>query len=714
MAEPMTTTTDWGQAVFEPRSVALVGASPTAGKVGHVVLRNLIESFGGEIHPIHPSETEILGRPAVAHVSDVEGSVDLAVLIVPAAAGPAVLDDCVTAGVKAAIIVSGGYAEAGPKGRALQREVLRIARRGGIRLVGPNCFGVINVHGGLNASIGIGLPAPGGVSLFSQSGAYGMAAFSRSRDGEIGFAKVIAPGNTVDLDEVDVLRYLGADPQTRVIAMLLESIHDGAALVAAAREITPHKPIVILKTGRGVSGRRAAASHTAALSGDAEVAAAALRQAGIRLVPDGLTLLDVAAALDRQPAPRGRRVAVVTNSGGTGVEIADLLEGHGMTVPRLSRGLQARLREHLPAHASTLNPVDLTVDWQRFASMYGESVKALLDSPEVDGVIAVLLQRSALIPEVTDRVIAEVAAARARGSVTPLHVCWVAPAEGEANRRRLLAAGIPCLPWAARSAATMAAARVVPVHSAPRPRPALPRPRSAVPRPDGIPDLDGWLPGHEAMALIEHAGVPVAPWGVATTATEAVTVAQELGFPIVLKAIRPAIVHKTEAGAVRLGLADAPAVRTAAAQLLRALGPGPLLVQAQAAPGLEVVIGAVRDPVFGPLIMTGLGGIWVEALGDVALRVAPVPRAEARVMLDELRGQALLNGARAGPRVDRRELARIIADVSTWIARAPWLAELDINPLIATDEGLVAVDARIRLQPPTPTTTRTTTPHRRH
>ena len=324
---------DWGQAVFEPRSVALVGASAAPGKVGHVVLRNLIDGFAGEIHPIHPTETEILGRPAVPSVRDVQGPVDLAILVVPASAGPAVLEDCVAAGVRAAIIVSGGYAEAGPRGRVLQREVLRIARRGGIRLVGPNCFGVINAHGGLNASIGIGLPATGGVSLFSQSGAYGMAAFSRSRDGEIGFAKVIAPGNTVDLDEVDVLRYLGADPQTRVIAMLLESIHDGAALIAAAREVTPHKPIVILKTGRGTSGRRAAASHTAALASDAAVADAALRQAGVRLVPDGLRLLDVAAALDRQPAPRGRRVAVVTNSGGTGVEIADLLEGHGMTVP---------------------------------------------------------------------------------------------------------------------------------------------------------------------------------------------------------------------------------------------------------------------------------------------------------------------------------------------------------------------------------------------
>ncbi len=694
VVEPdVTASLPWGTAVFEPRSVALVGASATPGKVGHVVLKNLVASFGGEIHPIHPTETEILGRRAFSRVHDAPRPVDLAVIVVPAAAGPTVMHDCAAAGVRAAIVISGGYAEAGPRGRALQREVVRVARRAGIRLVGPNCFGVINVQAGLNASIGIGLPAAGGVSLFSQSGAYGMAAFSRSRDGEIGFAKVIAPGNTVDLDEVDLLRYLGADPETRVVAMLLESIHDGAALVAAAREVTATKPVVILKTGRGASGRRAAASHTAALAADAAVTAAALRQAGVRLVTDGLTLLDVASALDRQPAPRGRRVAVVTNSGGTGVELADLLEGHGLTVPRLSGGLQARLREHLPAHASTLNPVDLTVDWERFPVMYGESVKALLDSPEVDGVIAVLLQRSALIPEVTDRVIAEVAAARARGSTTPLHVCWVAPAEAEPNRRRLMEASIPCAAWAARAAQVMASSRTLPVHAAPRSGAPLPRPAAS-----GSTDAQGWLAPDAAMTQIAAAGVPVMSWRVAATVDEAAAHADALGYPIVVKAIRAEVIHKSEAGAVRLGLGDRAAVRDAARSLRSDLGPGPLLVQRQTAPGLEVVIGAVRDPVFGPLIVAGLGGIWVEALDDVALRVAPIGVAEARSMLAELQGQALLDGGRGRPPVDRASLARIIARVSAWVARAPWLAELDINPLIVTPDGPLAVDARIRIQ----------------
>lgn len=684
----------WADAVFAPRSVAVVGTSAAPGKVGHVVLRNLVEAFGGAIHPIHPTAPEILGRTAYPRVQDAPGPLDLAVIVVPSEAGPAVMRDCAAAGVRAAIVISGGYAETGPVGRRRQREVVRIARSAGIRLVGPNCFGVISVPAGLNASIGIGLPAAGGVSLFSQSGAYGMAAFSRSRDGEIGFARVIAPGNTADLDEVDVLRFLGADPATHVVAMLLESIHDGAALAAAAREVSATKPVVILKTGRGESGRRAAASHTAALAADARVTAAALRQAGVRLVSDGLTLLDVASALDRQPPARGRRVAVVTNSGGTGVELADLLEGHGMSVPRLSRGLQATLRAHLPAHASTLNPVDLTVDWQRFPVMYGESVKALLASPEVDGVIAVLLQRSALIPEVTDRVIAEVAAARTAGSTTPLHVCWVAPAEADGNRRRLLEAGIPCLPWPARSAQVMALAAPPATHRAPASGRSIPPPALH----DEAVDDDGWLAPDQAMALIEAAGIPVSPWRLAASVDDAVDRAEFLGYPIVLKAIRAHILHKTEAGAVRLDLRDARSVRAAATGLTRDLGDGPFLVQRQAEPGVEVVIGAVRDAVFGPLVVAGLGGIWVEALDDVALRVAPIGVAEARAMLAGLRGRALLDGWRGRPPIDVPGLARTIARVSAWVARAPWLDELDINPLIATSGGVLAVDARIRIR----------------
>ena len=277
-------------------------------------------------------------------------------MAVPTDAVLQAIEECAQAHAKAAVILTGGFAEVGDEGRALQNRVIAAARAGGVRLIGPNCFGVINAHAGLNASIGIGLPTAGAVSLFTQSGAYGMAAFSRSKEEGIGFAKVIAPGNKADLDETEIVTYLGNDPDTRVIAMLLESISDGAAFLDAVRAVTSVKPVIVLKTGRNKTAQRAAASHTAALAGDYRITAAALRQAGVRLVEDGLSLLDVAAALASQPPLHGNRIAIITNSGGTGVELTDLLEDEGLAVPQLSQALQAKIRKFIPAYGSAGNP----------------------------------------------------------------------------------------------------------------------------------------------------------------------------------------------------------------------------------------------------------------------------------------------------------------------------------------------------------------------
>ena len=680
---------DWGRALFDPRRLALVGASSKPGKLGYLFMRNLADGYAGELIPIHPSEATIFERRAYPTVSAVAGRVDLAVVVAPEQAVLAAIEDCVAAHVTAAVIVTGGFAESGPAGKALQDRIAATARAGGVRLVGPNCFGVINVHAGLNASLGMGLPEAGGVSLFTQSGAYGMAAFSRSREGGVGFAKVIAPGNKADLDETDIVTYLGADPATRVIALLLESIRDGAAFVEAVRRVTPFKPVVVLKTGRHAAAQRAAASHTDALAGDYRVASAALRQAGARLVDDGLSLLDVASALDVQPPLAGRRVAIITNSGGTGVELADLLEEEGLCVPALSDPLQAQIKTWIPAYGSATNPVDVTTDWPRFADMYGNTLRTLLASGEVDAVVPVLLQRSALMSEVSERVISEHRAARESGSPTAVHVCWVGPEGSEENRRRLLAAGIPCHPWAARTARTLAACRSLPAYD----RPAIGAP---LPLPAGA-DADGWLSPEATFETLNAAGLTFAPWHVADSADLAAAAAVELGFPVVLKAVRPGLVHKSDAGAVRIGVADESAVRAVAEDFERRLGAGPVLVQKQLGAGLELVIGAVRDPQFGPVVVVGLGGVWVEALDDVALRVAPFDENEANAMLHELRAAPLLDGARGKAPVDRPALARLLARLSIWIARAPWLATLDVNPIIATGAQLTAVDARVRI-----------------
>jgi acetyltransferase len=685
---------DWQDALFSPRRVAVVGASATLGKAGALFLRNLTAAeagFSGDVVAIHPSANEILGCPAYPSLSAAPEPVDLAIVVTPPATVPGVVADCGAAGVRVAVVISGGFAETGAAGAELQREVVRTARATGVRVLGPNCFGVINTACGFNGSLSIGLPKRGGVSLITQSGAYGMAAYSRSIDDGVGFAKIVALGNKMDIDEVELLEFLGRDPETRVVAMLLESISDGRRLFEAAAAVTAKKPVVVLKTGRHPDAQRAAASHTAALSGDAAVAFAALRQAGAHLVDDGLALLDVAASLDRQPPLRGRNIGIITNSGGAGVELTDLLEAKGLAVPALSPELQTAIARVLPPQGSPVNPIDVTTDWSRFAVMYEACVDALMNSDEVDAIVPVLLQRSALMPEVSDAIIAASERARRRGSVKPIHVCWVAPRTADANRAKLLAAGIPCHSWPAAAAAILAAAASRPARS----RPSLPAWEPA-PFPSSVDDA-GWAPSAAAFSLLRQAGFPVTPFVLVTDAGEAAAKAETMQFPVVLKAERPGLTHKSDAGAVRLGLTNGVAVAQAFEDFHRRLGAGPALLQRQAKPGVELVIGARRDPLFGPIVMAGLGGVWIEALNDVALRVAPIDEDEALTMLKELKGRKLLDGFRGRPPIDLARLAQLIANLSQWHSAAAWLDEIDLNPVIADGDALTIVDARMRV-----------------
>lgn len=688
---------DWRKALFTPRRVALVGASATPGKLGHLLLDNLAgdgSRFDGEVIPIHPTARDVAGRRAHVSLRDVCDPVDLVIVATPPADVPSVIADCAAAGASVAVVLSGGFAEAGPHGADLQRHIVATAAAGGVRVVGPNCFGVVATGVGLNASLARGLPEPGGIGLFTQSGAYGMAAFERSREERIGFSSVVACGNKADIDECDVLAAFGDDPATRVVAMVLESIGDGRRFFDLARRITPHKPVVVLKTGRGRAGRRAAAGHTAALASDTAVTLAALRQAGVRVVDDGATLLDLAAALDRQPPLRGRRVGVITNSGGTGVELADLLEAEGLEVPPLSAATQAIVRPALPAYGSAVNPIDVTTDWRRFAEMYGVALAALLASDDVDAVMPVLLQRSALNGEVAARIVAEVAAARARGSSKPVHVCWVAPEEAAGNRRMLLDAGIPCHLWPIRAAHVLArtAESNSPGRAAVPPQPGAGSPPAVAP-PSGR-----WLAASEVFALLGEAGIPVAPWRVAGSRAEALAAAEEIGRPVVLKAEKPGLVHKSDAGGVVLGLDTPAAVGTAYDDVGRRLGTSTVLLQRQVATGLELFVGARRDDRFGPVVLVGLGGVWVEALADVALRLAPLDVAEAMAMLADLRGSALLRGARGRPGVDLEALATLVVRLAAFVAADERVEEVDLNPLVARSDTFVAVDARIRMR----------------
>ncbi|HXW72715.1 MAG TPA: acetate--CoA ligase family protein [Methylocella sp.] len=685
--------TQFQRALFNPRRVAVVGASASPGKAGALFLRNLTSAeagFRGEVIAIHPTADELLGCRAFPRLAASPKPVDLALVVTPPAAVPEVVADCGAAQVPVAVIISGGFAETGARGAELQREVARIAKATGVRLLGPNCFGVINTTSGLNCSLSIGLPSHGGVSLVTQSGAYGMAAFSRSIDEGFGFAKIVALGNKIDLNEADLLAFLGEDPETKVIAILLESLTDGRRFFEIAAEVAAQKPLVVLKTGRQPGAQRAAASHTAALSSDEAVLAAALRQVGAHVVEDGKTLLDVASALDCQPLLRGNRVGIITNSGGTGVELTDLFEERGLIVPALSPELQATIASVIPPHGSAVNPIDVTTQWEHFSKMYAWSTEALMESEEVDAAVAVLLQRSALMPEVADALIAASKKARERGSLTPIHICWVAPRSADANREKLRAAGIPCHEWPIATASVLAATVTKP------PRPFAQPPKwQEIPRPDS--GEAGWVASDAALSLLQEAGFPVARWAFAADSDAAAAAARDLKFPVVLKAERPGLVHKSEADAVRLGLCDSMAVAAAFEDFCRRLDAGSAIVQEQAGPGVELAIGARRDPNFGAVIMAGLGGVWIEALKDTALRLAPVTAEEALAMLGELRGRTILSGFRGRATVSADKFAQLISELSQWFAAASWLGELDLNPVIASGDNFTIVDVRMRV-----------------
>ena len=680
-------------AVFAPRRVALVGASDRPGSVGRLLWDNLAD-FPGEVVPVGQAAT-VGGRLAYADLRDVPGEIDLAVIATPAATVPDIVHAAVDKHIAAVVVLSAGFAETGPEGAKLQQEAVGAAQAGGVRLVGPNCFGVQNADLPLNASIAAGASrGGGGVTIVTQSGSYGMAVHAMGQDEALRVAKVFAAGNKADITDAELLAYLRDDPATSVICLLLESITDARQFFLEACRTTPVKPVIAVVGGRTGAGQRAAVSHTAALATDDAVRDAALRQAGVVRVRTGLQVLDAARALSGQPAPRGPRVAVVTNSGGTGVELADLLADEGLDVPELSASVQAELRALLPGYASARNPVDMTPTWSLFTQLYPATIELLARSGEVDVVVPVLLQRAAS-QEVAAAVTDAVARLRADGVPVPVYVCWVAPRAADGYTSVLQEAGVPCFPWPERTARAVGAAarcgmRACQAARMPggsqRPHGTL---RLAVPPGHGLLALD------TARGLLASTGIPVIETALCGDAEAAVLAADRFGYPVVVKVDHPDLTHKSDVGGVRLGLATGDAVRSAAADLLALADGAAVLVQPQRQ-GVELVVGGIRDPEFGPVVMAGLGGVLVETRRDIQLAVAPVDGAEAAALLRSLRGAAILDGPRGRPPVDVGAVAALIARVGDLMTDNPEISELDLNPVLASETGCMAVDWRLR------------------
>lgn len=690
--------------LLAPGSIAVLGASRDARKVGHQLLANLIEGgFAGRIVAVNPTASEVLGLPCSPDLASAGEPVELAVIAVAPGAVRAAVEDAARAGAKAAIVITAGFAETGPEGAARERELAELCAGRGLRLLGPNCLGALNAHTRMNATFARPMPRPGGISVLSQSGAICSALLDWAAERGCGLAKLVSMGNEADVDETELLTALTADPDTAVIVGYLESIRDGEAFVQAAEAAASEKPVVILKAGTTEVGRRAAASHTGSLAGAQVAYAAAFRRAGVIRAEDYDALLDTAVALSLAPLPKGERVAILTNAGGPGILAADAVERAGLTVSPLS-GCAAALRARLPRAASVANPIDVLGDAD--PERYVAALRAAQQDPSVDALIVILTPQSMTHPLETAEAIA---AAVDRSK--PVLAVFMGGREMLPARARLFEAGLPDFPAPHRAVTVL---RAMADYAAWRRRPAREVRRFPVNR----RRVDRVLLRHRRAGLT-HVGEAAAkevlraygfrvPEGrLVSSSDEAVTAARRVGFPVAMKVASPDVLHKTDVGGVRLRLADAEAVRDAFDLMkLRVARHAPearlegAYVERMAPEGREVIVGMTRDPQFGPMLMFGLGGIFVEVLKDVAFHLAPITAEEAMQMLRGTRSWELLRGVRGQGGVSLESVAACLQRVSQLATDFPQITELDINPLVVPtgpDEP-IAVDARMTLR----------------
>ncbi|MBI2392477.1 MAG: acetate--CoA ligase family protein [Deltaproteobacteria bacterium] len=693
-------------AILRPRSVAVIGASRKRGTIAAEVFHNLLHhGFPGAVYPVNPHSQVVQSVRAWRSVEEIPDPVDLAVLVVPAAQVPEAVEACGRKGVKGIVTITAGFAETGAEGRALQARIDESLRKWGMRMVGPNCLGVLNADPSvrLDATFAPTFPPYGNVAFSSQSGALGLAILDQAKELGVGISQFVSVGNKADVGGNDLLEHWEVDPQTEVILLYMENLGDPRRFMELSRRIARKKPIAVVKSGRTEAGARAASSHTGALAGMDVAVDALLGQAGVIRTDTIDELFDVAMLLANQPVPRGRRVAVLTNAGGPGIMASDACESRGLIVAQLAEGTQGTLRTFLPAEASVKNPVDMIAS--ATAESYRRALRILLDDPTVDSVLVVFVT-----PIVTDA--EDVAAAimeASAGTEKTVVTCFMGRHGVHEAVTSLRARRIPSYAFPESAAAALARASGYGAWLA---------------APEGrIPDLDGvdrelarpvladlgprgarWLRPQEVRAVLAAYGIRTPRAIEAHAADEAARLSDEVGFPLVMKLASDTITHKTDVGGVVLGLRDREAVRAAflameermTARGRRAEMRGALLQQ-MVEGGVETFVGATRDPQYGHLLGFGIGGVHVELWKDVAFRVAPIRDVEARAMLDQIKARALLDGFRGGPKVDKESLTEVLLRVSRMVGDHPQIVEVDVNPLIALPDGCVAVDARIRV-----------------
>jgi acetyltransferase len=641
-----------------------------------------------------------MGKPCFPTVAALPEPVDLAVIVIPADGVAEVLRECGKKGIKNAVVISAGFKECGVEGAKREQELVRVAEEYGLNVLGPNVLGIISTRAGLNATFAPRGALPGHIAFISQSGAFCTSVLDWAWKEKLGFSHFVSLGNKAVLNECDFLWAFAEDPETRVIVAYLEGIQDGPRFMEIAREVTREKPIVVLKAGRAEAGARAVSSHTGTMAGSDHAYDAAFRQCGVIRARTVEELFDYAYILACQPLPKGKRIGIMTNAGGAGVMAADAAEWEGLTVARLSESTVRALAARLPPAAALYNPVDILGDAN--AQRYREALELVLGDPGVDMVTAL----SAPVAILRFSELAEVVAEAKERFGKPIAVSFMAGELGEEAEEVLRRAGIPSFFDPARAVRALAAlAKYVEIRARRRTPPPifpvdLPKARKIL---KNAGEKGRVRLGLEAMELLSAYGIPVAKGGIAKTAEEARKIAEEIGKPVTIKILSPEITHKTEVGGVRLSVPPQEADRVAWELLnaFRKTFPGipmdGVYVQEMLPPGREVILGMVRDPTFGPLLMFGLGGIYVEVLRDVAFGVAPLSREEAEEMVRLIRGAKLLLGVRGQPPVDLAGLVDLILRISQMSVENPEILELDLNPVMCYPERVVAVDVRMTI-----------------
>jgi acetyltransferase len=690
--------------IFNPSAVAIVGASENEKKIGHVILRNLVQQgYKGKIFPVNPKRKEILGITCYPSVTQISEKIDLAIIVVPAKAVPSVMQDCAKAEVKGVVIITAGFREIGEEGAKLEQEIIEIAKNSGIKIVGPNCLGVINTLINMNATFAPDLPPKGRVSFFSQSGALGVALIDWAIENNFGFGKFVSLGNKADLNESDFLEYFGNDPETDIILGYIEDVKDGKRFLEIAQRVAKIKPVIIIKSGSTEAGARAASSHTGALAGSDRAFTEAFKKAGIIRVNGIRELFEIAEIFKSGKLPKGKRLLVITNAGGPGIIAADTADKMGLRLDPMSRESIEDLIDKLPPTASLYNPIDVIGD--ATSERYRVVLERAIKDPLVEGICVILTPQA-----VTDvENIAQEIVEKDKQTDKPIFACFIGGKKVKEGVRILKEANIPC--YEDPLIAISAYKKLVDFTNIQK-RKEFSYVKVDIPEEnkekvsvilETLQDAGVRAIGDEnAIKILSYYGFNFPRKALARTPEEAVKIAEEIGYPVVMKISSPQILHKTDVGGVKLNLKNAEEVYNAFIDItlnVKRFMPSVyikgVMICEMITGGKEVILGVTYDSTFGHMIMFGLGGIYVEVLKDVSFRIVPVAKEEAYEMIEEIKGKKILEGVRGERPYDKDDIVDKILRLSQLVIDFPIIKEIDINPYVVQHKGGVALDARI-------------------